>query len=79
MSVASMEKADVKSFQEMGILVWSVDNSRPRMSRVTQKQKHQVNMHQVQKEKVECPNDPTRLKQSAVPYLTKVLNEHYLK
>lgn len=48
MSVANMAKAVVKSSQEMGSLALREVTSRRRMSRVTQKQKHHVNMHQVQ-------------------------------
>lgn len=46
---ASMAKAVVKSSQEMGSFALTVVNSRKSMTRVTQKQKHQVNMHHVQK------------------------------
>lgn len=63
---ANMAKAVVKSFQEMGNLALRVVNSRNSMRRVMQKQKHHVNMHQVQKESVLWLTDATRLKEIQV-------------
>lgn len=57
-----MAKAVVKSLQEMGNFVWRPVNSSKSMRKVTQKQKHQVNIHHVQKETVVWPTDATRLK-----------------
>ena len=45
-----MEKAVVKSPQDMGNRALKLVNSRRIMRRVTEKQKHQLNMHHVQKE-----------------------------
>lgn len=64
--VANMAKAVVKSSQEMGTFALRVVNSRRSMRRVTQKQKHQVNMHHVQRELVLWPSDATRLKEIQV-------------
>lgn len=64
--VANMAKAVVKSSQEMGNLALRLVNSRNSMRRVTQKQKHHVNMHHVQKEKILWPTDATRLKEIQV-------------
>lgn len=64
--VANMAKAVVKSSQEMGSLALMLVNSRMSTSKVTQKQKHQVNMHHVQKEFVLWPTDATRLKEIQV-------------
>lgn len=61
-----MAKAVVKSSQEMGNLVLRLVNSRKTMRKVTQKQKHHVNMHHVQKELVLWPTDATRLKEIQV-------------
>lgn len=60
--VASMANAVVKSSQEMGSLELRLVNSRTRIRMVTQKQKHHVNMHHVQKELVMWPTLATRLK-----------------
>lgn len=59
---ASMANAVVKSSQEMGSLELRLVNSRTRIRRVTQKQKHHVNMHHVQKESVRRATLATRLK-----------------
>lgn len=61
-----MANAQVKSSQEIGSLALSVVNSKKRMRIVTQKQRHQVNIHHVQKACVECPTDATRLKEIQV-------------
>lgn len=70
--VANMAKALVKSSQEMGSLALRVVNSRKSMSKVTMKQKHQVNIHHVQKEKVLCPTDATRLKEIQVRITSRI-------
>lgn len=59
---ASMANAVVKSSQEMDSLELRLVNSRTRIRMVTQKQKHHVNMHHVQKESVTRPTFATRLK-----------------
>lgn len=59
---ASMANAVVKSSQEMGSLELRLVNSRTRIRKVTQKQKHHVNMHHVQKESVRRATLATRLK-----------------
>lgn len=71
--VASMAKAVVKSSQEMGNLALRLVNSRRRMRKVTQKQKHHVNIHHVQKEKVVWPTDATRLKVIKVKITSSIL------
>ena len=60
--VASMANAVVKSSQEMGSFELRLVNSRTRIRMVTQKQKHHVNMHHVQKESVRRTTSATRLK-----------------
>lgn len=65
-SVDNMAKAVVKSSQEIGSFTPRPKNSRTRMRKVTQKQKHQVNMHHVQKEYQLWPTDATRLKEMQV-------------
>lgn len=50
--VATMEKAAVKSFQEMGSRWLRLKSSRMSIRKVVQKLKLQVNKHQVQKEKL---------------------------
>lgn len=47
-----MAKAVVKSFQEIGNLALRLKSSRMSMSKEIIRQKHQVNMHQTQREKV---------------------------
>jgi len=64
--VANMAKAVVKSSQEMGNWALRLVSSRTSMRMETQKQKHQVNMHHVQKEFVLWPTDATRLKEIQV-------------
>lgn len=57
-----MANAVVRSSQEMGSLELRLVNSRTRIRTVTQKQKHHVNMHHVQKESLTLPMSATRLK-----------------
>lgn len=57
-----MEKAAVKSLQEMGIFALRPKSSRMSMRNVKVKQKHQLNMHQTQKDAVVVPTEATKLK-----------------
>lgn len=59
---ASMANAVVKSSQEMGSLELRPVNSKTSIRKVVQKQRHHVNMHQVQKGSVLRPTFATRLK-----------------
>lgn len=61
-SVDSIANAVVKSSQEMGTFTLRLVNSRIRIKRVMKQQKHQVNMHQAQYDKLSCPTEATRLK-----------------
>ncbi|KAF3846478.1 hypothetical protein F7725_003556 [Dissostichus mawsoni] len=61
-----MAKAAVKSSQEIGNLELRLKNSRKSMRKVTQKHKHQVNMHHVQKDSALFPTEATRLKEIQV-------------
>lgn len=70
--VASMANAQVKSSQEMGSFELRLKNSMMSMRRVMQKQKHQVNMHHVQKDSVECPTEATKLKEMQVKITSSI-------
>lgn len=71
--VASMAKAQVKSSQEMGNFALRLVNSKMSMSKVTQKQKHHVNMHHVQKDRLLFPTDATRLNVIQVKITSSIL------
>lgn len=71
--VANMAKAVVKSSQEMGNLDLRLVNSRTSMRMVMQKQKHHVNIHQVQKGSVLWPTDATKLKEMQVKITSSIL------
>lgn len=70
--VANMAKAQVKSSQEMGSFELTLKNSMMRMRRVTQKQKHHVNMHHVQKDPPRCPTEATKLKEMQVKITSSI-------
>ncbi|KAI4822569.1 hypothetical protein KUCAC02_008106 [Chaenocephalus aceratus] len=61
-----MANAAVKSSQEIGNLELRLKNSRKSMRKVTQKHKHQVNMHHVQKDSALFSTEATRLKEIQV-------------
>lgn len=68
-----MANAAVKSSQEMGSFVFRVVSSRRSTRKVMQKQKHQLNMHQAQKEPEAWPIDATRLKEMQVKTTASIL------
>lgn len=68
-----MAKAVVKSSQEMGSFELRLVNSRTRMMRVTEKQKHQENMHHDQNENHVWPLDATKLKVTHVKMTANIL------
>lgn len=72
-NVASIANAVVKSSQEIRLFGLSSRNSRKSIISVTQKQKHQVNMHHVQKDSERLPTDATRLKETQVKITSRIL------
>lgn len=68
-----MANAAVKSSQEIGSFVFRVVSSRRSTRKVMQKQKHQLNMHQTQKDREVWPSDATRLKEMQVKTTASIL------
>lgn len=70
---ANRENAEVKSPQDRGSFSVRLVNSTISMKMVTQKQKHQENMHHVQKGSKVWPTDATKLKVTHVKTTSRIL------